>query len=385
MLSGLEVLQQSGFRQLRGLRVGLLCHGASVDSRLTPAWNLFRGQRGFKLVKLFGPQHGIGGHTQANMVPWRSYVDPKLGLPVYSLYGKVLKPTGRMLSGLDALVVDLQDVGCKVYTYIWTLRLCLDAAKEAELKVIVLDRPNPIGGRQIEGELGQPQYRSFVGLEPIPPRHGMTIGELALLFNASTGADLSIVPLSGWTRDMYFDETGLPWVLPSPNIPTPSTALVYPATVLLEGTNCSEGRGTTKPFEMIGAPWIDGEELKRHLERQRLPGVIFRACSFVPTFDKYAGKLCHGLELHVVDRRRFRPCLTGAALLWALWRLYPKRAKWRKGPYEYERRKLPIDIIWGSPRLREQVEERKPLRRIEAGWKSDQRAFEQSRRPFLLY
>lgn len=383
--SGLQELRRRRPGILRGRRIGLVCHAASVDRSLAHAAEVLAGCGTGRLVALFGPQHGIRGETEANMVEWSGYRDRRLGIPVHSLYGKVRKPTRAMLRNVDVLVVDLQDVGCKVYTYIWTLFLVLKAASENGVKVVVLDRPNPIGGLLLEGSTTLEDYRSFVGLTGVLYRHGLTIAELALLFNEEIGAELEVVEMRGWRRRMWFDQTGLPWVAPSPNMPTPATAIVYPATVLLEGTNCSEGRGTTRPFQMFGAPWIDADRMAKRLNDLRLPGARFRSCTFVPWFDKHRGKPCQGAEIHVVDRGSFRPYRTGAAILRALWEMYPSKACWRQPPYEYEATKLPIDIISGSDRLRRQIEAGERLRKIVSSWQADERRFSRLRARYLMY
>lgn len=383
--TGLEVLAIEGATELRGRRVGLLCHAASVTSDLRHAADILAARGDLELVALLAPQHGAGGELQANMVEWSGGYDRRLGLPVYSLYGAVRQPTPEMLDGIDALVVDLQDVGSKVYTFTWTMLLVLEAAAARGVTVVVLDRPNPLGGIEVEGEVTRPGFRSFVGLRGIVHRHGMTLGELAMLFNAAIGARLRVVAMRGWRREMWFDETGLPWVMPSPNMPTLDTATVYPGSVLLEGTNASEGRGTTRPFELVGAPWVDGHALAAALAAEDLPGLRVRPASFIPTFDKHAGLRCEGVQLHVIDRRAFRPYRTGAALLRALWRLYPRRCGWREPPYEYEEEKLPIDILSGSDRLRRQIEAATPIADIVASWRDEEEAFRAERRPYLIY
>lgn len=340
--------------RLQGKRTGALLHGASTDSCLRPTLAVLEDMdsRGrIKLAALFGPQHGFETTTQDNMVEWRSYTHPRLGLPVHSLYGEHREPTDAMLAGLDVLFVDLVDVGSRYYTFIWTLLLCLRAASRRGMTVVVADRPNPINGVEVEGRPQQSDHLSFVGLHPLPARHGMTIGELAELFRAECvpEADLVVLPLEGWNRRHYHDETGLPWVMPSPNMPTPDTALVYPGMCLLEGTNLSEGRGTTRPFELFGAPWIDGHRLAAALNGRNLPGVVFREAAFEPGFQKHAGQTCRGAQMHVTDRRIFRPVRTGLEILGAVREICPREFAWKEPPYEYEREKLPIEILCGRP------------------------------------
>ena len=378
VITGLERLRADGWRSLRGQRVGLVVHPASVDGELHHARDLFAHARPqVDLRALFGPQHGILGQTQDNMIEWRGFTDPGLGIPVHSLYGEHRKPTPEMLEGLDTLVVDLQDVGARYYTFVWTLLLCLEACAEQGKRVVVLDRPNPLGGLAVEGNVLDPEYRSFVGLAPVPMRHGLTIGELASFCRAWRGLDveLEVVAMDGWRRAMDFEATGLPWVLPSPNMPTVDTAFVYPGGCLLEGTNLSEGRGTTRPFEILGAPWVDGRELAAQMRAWNLPGCRLRPLSFEPTFHKFAGQVCGGVQVHVTDRALFEPVTTYTAAIAAVAGLYPGRFAWKQPPYEYEARKLPIDILAGGPRWREDVEAGRSPWRMKAGWLEELRAF----------
>ncbi len=339
--------------KFRGARVGALLHPASVSAKLEHASRILERHNGdlFRLSAFFGPQHGFLGQTQDNMVEWKSYEHPRLHIPVYSLYGEHREPTAEMLNDLDVLLVDLQDVGARYYTFIWTMYLCMRACEKARIKIVVLDRPNPINGVTSEGPLFDPNYKSFVGLHPIPVRHGKTIGELAEQFRDEAFPDcgLSILPMKNWERQMWFDQTGLPWVMPSPNMPTLDTATVYPGICLLEGTNISEGRGTTRPFEIFGAPFVKAEALCRELNALRLPGVFFRENYFQPTFQKFAGELCSGAQLHVTDRNEFQSFQTGVEIIRTLRRLYPKQFAWKQPPYEYEWKRLPIEILIGGP------------------------------------
>ncbi|MEM7146644.1 MAG: DUF1343 domain-containing protein [Verrucomicrobiota bacterium] len=334
-------------------RVGALLHGASVTSRWESTLTVLERLEAVGMLELralFGPQHGFLATTQDNMVEWEGYEHSRLGIPVHSLYGEHREPTGEMLEGLDVLFVDLVDVGARYYTFIWTLFLCMKACAVAGVRVVVCDRPNPLNGVTVEGVPQGEDYLSFVGLWPMAHRHGMTIGEVAMLFQREVfpNCDLEVLPMQGWERTMWHDETGLPWVMPSPNMPTLDTATVYPGMCLLEGTNVSEGRGTTRPFEMFGAPWVDAEALAAELNGRDLRGVHFRACSFEPTFQKFAGEICHGAALHVVDRARYEPVLTGTVVIQVLWRGYDAFA-WKEPPYEYETEKLPIEILAGHP------------------------------------
>src|SRR5580765_3891418 len=323
--AGLDVLVSRLSGLIKGRCVGLLCHQASVTRDLTHAVDAIRALPGVTLAALFAPEHGIAGTAQ-DLIHVASTRDRATGLAVWSLYGRRLAPTPEMLRGLDVLVVDLQDVGSRYYTFVWTMALAMQACARADLPVVVLDRPNPLGGIQMEGNVADPAYASFVGLHPLAIRHGMTIAELAAYLNETHGfgADLTVVPMEGWRRAMGWEETGLPWVQPSPNMPTPDTARVYPGGCLIEGTNLSEGRGTTRPFEWVGAPWLDAHAYAESLAAEQLPGVAFRPARFRPTFQKWAGQVCGGVHLHVTDRHRFKPFLTGLAIVAVARRLAPR-------------------------------------------------------------
>lgn len=353
VLLPLDHLEELWPKELSGARIGALLHPASISSRLEHASKILERHDGnlFRLRALFGPQHGFLGQTQDNMVEWKSYEHPRLGLPVYSLYGEQREPTAEMLDGLDVLLIDLQDVGARYYTFIWTMYLAMRACENAGVRVVVLDRPNPINGLTTEGPVLDEAYRSFVGMHPLPVRHGRTIGELAALFReeAFPRCELTVLPMRGWDRAMWFDETGLPWVMPSPNMPTLDTATVYPGMCLLEGTNLSEGRGTTRPFELFGAPFIEAEALARELNQLRLPGVHFRENWFEPTFQKFAGEMCGGAQSHVTDRNRFLPYRTGIEIIRTIRRMYGDFFRWKEPPYEYETERLPIEILLGGP------------------------------------
>jgi len=387
--SGLDVLLESvdAGSRLQGARIGLVCNPASVDSRLAHASDRLGRSRHLTLAAIFGPQHGFRSDLQDNMIESPHVTDPRRRVPIYSLYSETREPTADMLKGLDALVVDLQDVGTRIYTFVYTMANCLRAAARHGLPVIVCDRPNPVGGTQLEGALLDPAYTSFVGQFPIPMRHGMTIGELARLFNEEFGirARLEVVAMEGWRREQYFDETGLPWVMPSPNIPTLDSAVVYPGTVLFEGTELSEGRGTTRPFEIVGAPWVDGDTFCEAMNARALPGVRFRAVVFEPTFQKHARTTCGGCQLHVLDRRRFEPVRTAVAMIEAFRRQSPERFAWKQPPYEYEYEKMPIDVMWGSDRLRRAIDAGATADDIAASWQDEVAAFTERRRPYLLY
>ncbi|MBI4609042.1 MAG: DUF1343 domain-containing protein [Candidatus Rokubacteria bacterium] len=383
---GLETLLADHTRLLKGKRIGLVAHQASVDGSLQHAITLLRSLRAVRLSTLFAPEHGLSGAAQDHArIP--NARDPRTGCRVWSLYGRRRAPTAEMLRDLDLLVLDLQEVGARYYTFVWTMALTLAACGRSGIPLVVLDRPNPLGGLLTEGNVLDPRFASFVGLYPVPVVHGMTMGELAGLLNArfGLGARLEVVPMRGWRRRMLWEETGLPWVAPSPNMPTPDTARVYPGACLVEGTNLSEGRGTTRPFEYIGAPFLDPHAWAEALNREPLPGVHFRPCYFRPTFHKYAGRLCGGVQWHVLDPARFKPYLTGLAVIATARRLAPKRFAWRKPPYEFEGKKLPIDLLCGTARIRRQIEADRPLRQIEESWQSELARFRRLRQPFLLY
>jgi uncharacterized protein YbbC (DUF1343 family) len=387
VILGVERLLESGMASLRGARVGLICNQASVDHHLRHVADGFAAQSDFQLTALFGPQHGIRGEVQDNMIETPHAFDRKTGLPMYSLYSETREPTAEMLHDVDALVFDMQDVGCRIYTFIYTLANCMRAARRFGKKVFVCDRPNPINGVNIEGNILETEFASFVGQFPIPTRHGMTTGELARMFNEEwgIGCDLEIVPMQGWRRAMWFDETDVPWVLPSPNMPTLDTATVFPGTVHLEGTQMSEGRGTTRPFELVGAPYIESEEFAAHLRALELPGVVFRSCSFQPTFQKHAGVICGGVQIHVIDRAEFKPVRTGVAVVLAAYQLYRDEFRWREPPYEYVYDRNPFDVIAGTDKLRAAIERGDTLEVIASSWKEGVDAFRLRRQKYLLY
>jgi uncharacterized protein YbbC (DUF1343 family) len=373
--------------RLKGARVGVVCNHASLDRSYLHIVDRLASAPDVTLAAIFGPQHGFRSDVQDNMIETPHADDPTRRVPLYSLYSETRQPTATMLAGVDVLVIDLQDIGARIYTYIYTMANCLRACERFGIPVIVCDRPNPIGGNDVEGALLGPGFESFVGQFPIPMRHGMTIGELARLFNElfGLGAALEVVKMEGWRRDMYADATNLPWVLPSPNIPTLDTAIVYPGTVLFEGVLISEGRGTTRPFELVGAPWIDAESFAHRMNALGLPGVHFRPAVFEPTFQKHAKLTCGGCQTHVTDRQQFRPVLTGAALMAMFHEADPAQFAWRQPPYEYEQNKMPIDILSGSETLRHQIESGMEARDIAASWQQDEEEFRRIRQPFLMY
>ena len=399
--SGLDVLCTDRLSLLRGRRVGVLCHPASIASDLTHAVDRLI-EAGVRPSRLYGPEHGVRGEAQ-DMIGVDDDHDRRTGIPVVSLYGETfesLAPSAADLAGIDVLVVDLQDVGSRYYTYIWTMVLAMEAAFRAGVAVIVLDRPNPLGGLAIEGGTVGQGYESFVGLGAVPVRHGLTIGEVARLrlpgmpwggarFARPIEGDLTVVPMRGWRRAMNFVEAGLPWVMPSPNMPTPATALVYPGQCLFEATNLSEGRGTTRPFEIVGAPFLDGYDWVAALtEMSRkelpLPGVRFRPLSFRPTFHKFAGRSCGGVQLHVTDRAAFRPYATGIALIASAHRLAPAEFRWRTEPYEFVADPPAIDLLTGGGEVRRTVDANGSLGELVATFAPFEREFAEHRRPALL-
>ena len=384
---GLERLLDEKITALRGARVGLVCNQASVDHGFRHAADLLHGHDGINLTTLFGPQHGIRGDVQDNMIETGHAIDRRTNLPIYSLYSETREPTEEMLENVDVIVVDLQDVGCRIYTFAYTMANCMRAAKKLGKKVVVCDRPNPIGGEQVAGNLLDPGCTSFVGQFPVPTRHGLTMGELAKLYNEhfGIGCELEVIEMTGWSRELWYDQTDAPWVLPSPNIPTPATTSVFPGTVHLEGTQMSEGRGTTKPFELNGAPYIEADTFADALEELKLPGVRFRACVFMPTFQKHAGKACGGVQIHVTDRAAFEPVSAGVAIVKTARDMYGDQFKWKEPPYEYEYERNPFDVIAGTLKLREQLERGDSVATITQSWEPGLREFEQLRRQVLLY
>ena len=386
VVPGCEMLAADPPPWLSKARLGLVAHQASVDRSLTHVKEIVA-RAGGNLRCLFSPQHGFHGEKQANMVESDHGRDPDLDIPIYSLYGEVRRPTPEMLSSIDVLLVDLQDVGTRVYTYGATLGLCLEAAAEEGIPMVVLDRPNPVGGYAVEGNLLREDHRSFVGLYPLPMRHGFTPAELALYVarQRKLDCDLRAVPLHDWSRSLFFPGTSLPWVPPSPNMPSWETALLYPGMVLLEGCNLSEGRGTTLPFHLFGAPFIDPKPMLRLLEEASLQGVAFRPVRFEPVFDKWAGAPCNGFQIHVTKSTMVRPYRLGLTILRACLELYPRHFRWLPPPYEYERRKLPIDILLGDGNIRKKLEAGTEILDIEEDWREELESFDEKRLAYWLY
>ncbi|MGE6631818.1 exo-beta-N-acetylmuramidase NamZ family protein [Bacillus sp. NPDC077027] len=376
--TGIETLLTNQLSLLKGKNVGLITNPTGIDANLQSSVDLLYEHPDIRLTALYGPEHGVRGDAQAGEGV-ESYIDEKTGIPVYSLYGKTRKPTADMLKDIDILLFDIQDVGTRYYTYIYTMAYAMEAAKENNIPFVVLDRPNPIGGLKVEGPVLEPEYASFVGLYPIPLRHGMTTGELARMFNKefNINADLTIVKMKKWKRSMTFDDTGLPFVLPSPNMPTVDSTFVYPATGLIEGTNISEGRGTTKPFELIGAPYINSNELADYMNRLKLKGVQFRPASFTPTFSKHAGTLSHGVQLYITDRTSFEAVKTGISLIKAIHDLYPKDFQFlQTGSF---------DKLIGNGWIKEDINKGTSIKQIMKRYEHDLKAFEKKRKNYLIY
>ncbi len=388
VILGIERFRDHPPPWLKEVRIGLLVNQASIDPSFRHTKEVVAELVGGNLRALFTPQHGIRGEVQANMVESEDEVDPEQKIPIFSLYSPQTRtPTEEMLKEIDVLLIDLQDVGTRVYTFATTVGLCLEAAAKYGKRVIVLDRPNPIGGERVEGNLLKEELCSFVGFSALPMRHGLTLGELTRFVNEENEiwAELEVVPMEGYRREYLFPQTGLPWVNPSPNIPTPDTALVYPGQVLLEGTNLSEGRGTTKPFECFGAPYIDPHLLKKELERRGLAGGIFREISFIPQFDKWRGQPCQGLQLHVTDPLVFKPYYTTLSIIQEVMKLWPQEFAWHPPPYEYEFTRLPFDIITGDEAIRKGLEEGKEIDEMETIWMKELEGFVARREKYLLY
>ncbi len=385
--TGLETFIESAPKWVASARLGLLCNPASVDRKFNHARMLIEQHFPNKLKALYSPQHGFYAEKQDNMIESADGVDPILNLPVYSLYGKTRIPTKEMLQPIDVLLVDLQDVGTRVYTFIYTLSYCLETAKAQQLKVVVLDRPNPINGQTVEGNCLDPAVRSFVGRYALPMRHALTIGELAKLFNGhfGIGCDLEIIPMKGWRRSMYFDQTGLPWVAPSPNLPSPVSAMVYPGQVLWEGTNVSEGRGTTQPFELFGAPYLDAVKVVAAIGGDSMPGIALRPVVFEPTANKWQSQPCQGFQIHVTRPDRYQPYVTSLRLLQAIICHHKNAFEWKQPPYEYETRQLPIDLIIGDRQIRQRLENMESIDSLVDSWQDGLNEFAEISRRFHLY
>lgn len=403
VILGIEVFLQRHLDLVKGKRVGLITNPTGVDSQLRSTIDLFYKNPGINLIALYGPEHGVRGNAQAGEYV-AFYKDERSGLPVFSLYGQSMKPVPEMLKSidgymrsfdikelgkspekamvksLDVMIFDIQDVGTRVYTYIATMAYCMQACAESGIDFIILDRPNPINGIDMEGPiLEYPAFSSFVGLYPIPMRHGMTAGELGKLFNEKflkKKVKLTVIPMEGWERKLWYDETSLPWVIPSPNMPTLETASVYPGQVLLEGTNISEGRGSTKPFELFGSPWIDGYELARKLNKLNLPGVRFREAWFTPLFSKYQGKPCGGTQIHILNRKAYKPFESSLHIIKTIMDSYPDQFQFHA---EY------FDKIIGTSKIREAMNKGVKIQKIVSDYENELEVFSKLRKPYLIY
>ena len=386
ILTGLDTLKHTPVPDLKGKRLGLLANPASVDSSFCHAKTLIRQHYPGQLTALFSPQHGFHAEKQDNMIESDHGRDSELGIPIYSLYSETRVPTPEMFDDIDALLVDIQDVGTRVYTFIYTISHCMETAAKTGKQVVILDRPNPIGGKQVEGNILEEGFTSFVGRFPIPMRHGLTVGEIASLFNRefNINCDLKVIPMEGWQREMYWEETGLPWIPPSPNLPTPLSCVVYPGQVIWEGSLLSEGRGTTLPFEQFGAPYLDTATLAREAAPY-LKGVHLRPVHFQPTSGKYAEQNCAGFHLHVTDRTTFRPYFTALLLLQLIQKHHPAEFEYKQPPYEYEYDRLPMDLILGSQSLRQALTDQADIRELEAQWQIQAREFKTRSEPYLIY
>ena len=376
--TGLELIKHELPSSLKGKRIGILCHAPSISRDFTHITEIFLKRKDCRLSAVFGPQHGIYGQTQDNMIEWEGETDPILKVPLFSLYGEHRKPTAEMLNGIDALLIDLQDTGARLYTYIWTVKLCIEACTGSGIPVWILDRPNPIGKLPYDGPVLKEEFFTFVGGASFPLCHRMTIGEMALWIKEKyyPGADLNIVWMTGWHRNSLFSETYLPWVLPSPNMPTLNTAIVYPGIVLAEALNISEGRGTTIPFELFGAPFIDVVKLKKELDNRKIPGCVFRIHDFIPTFNKYAGTLCHGLQVHVTSPEKYYPVGVALDIFDSIIKTsVPEAVQFNPPPYEYEKDLMPFDILSGDQAMRISLLNRQPVGIEKERWQEETEEF----------
>jgi uncharacterized protein YbbC (DUF1343 family) len=384
---GLERIKSVPITRIKDNRLGLLCNPASIDNRYDHASNIINDLFPRQLTALFSPQHGFFAEKQDNMIESDDLQDPTLKIPIFSLYGRTRKPTAEMFNRIDVLIVDLLDVGTRVYTFTSTLSYCLEVAAEMKKHVIVLDRPNPINGLQVEGNCLSENFKSFVGRYPIPMRHGLTIGEYALYINDAygIGCSLEVIKMEGWQRNMYYVDTGLPWVLPSPNLPTLLSAMVYPGQVIWEGTNISEGRGTTLPFEIFGAPFIDLHKILEFMGGSLIPGAVLRPVVFEPTSNKWAGQRCKGFHIHISDPCQYNAYNTSLKFLQAILFHHGKDFEWKSPPYEYEWDKLPFDLIVGDDRIRHRIERFDGINEIQKDWKEDLNNFVLNKKKYLLY
>ncbi len=386
VILGINNLIFSRFEPMIGSRIGLCANISSCDSHLIPTLTIFSQVKKINLKIVFTPEHGLYGALQDQIKSYDDY-DKKRGIIIYSLYGKSPVPDMHLLKSIDILVIDIQDIGTRYYTFVWSAILMIEQMAKLKKKILILDRPNPLNGESVQGPVLEPKYISFVGLYPVPIRHGMTVGELCNLINGELkiGAQIEIVKMKGWSRQHYYTDTGLCWTCPSPNMPSFETAFVYPGMCLLEGTNVSEGRGTTKPFEIFGAPWIDPFTFVKAINKKKLPGADFRPTYFIPTFNKFKDRLCGGAQIYVTGKKRFDPVSTGLEIIKTIKNLYSDKFEWRKPPYEFEKRKLPFDILIGNSWIREAIEKNKSIVSIKRRWQRDLDKFKRIRKKYLLY
>ena len=384
--TGLDTLKTHRPDILANKRLGLLANPASVTRDLTHAKTLIAGRFKGQLAALFSPQHGFFAEKQDNMIESGHGRDPDLGIPVFSLYSDTRKPTEEMFDPIDTLVVDIQDVGTRVYTFIYTITYCMERAAQMNRHVVILDRPNPVGGTAVEGNLLEPEFASFVGRFPIPMRHGMTVGEICRYINEvhGIGCDLTVISMTGWKRRMYWPDTGLTWIPPSPNLPTPLSAMVYPGQVIFEGTNISEGRGTTLPFEQFGAPWVDTQRFLAQMAGHT-PGLFLRPVCFEPTSQKWMNQVCYGAHLHVLDREVYSPYQVSLKAVQALLTAHAEHFQFKTPPYEYEYEQLPMDLILGSRTLRQILADGQDLDQAAASWQEPLLDFQRKSSKFYLY
>ena len=386
--TGLEIFLNRFPSKLVGKKIGVLCHAPSITRDFVHITEHLHQLKTCSLAAIFGPQHGLSGETQDNMIEWAGRMHPVYNVPVYSLYGEHRKPTPKMLADIDALIIDIQDVGARLYTYIWTVKLCMEACTEAGIPLWILDRPNPVGGLGFDGPVLKEEFFTFVGGASIPLCHRMTAGEIALWIKDKYywNCDLTVIRMEGWNRNMMYDSTGLPWVLPSPNMPTPVTAIVYPGIVLFEALNLSEGRGTTIPFELFGAPYIDPYKLLENLRSRKLEGCSFRIHNFIPTFNKYMDQLCGGLQIHVNDIQSFRPVCTALEIIEAVVQTtVDGKLVFNPPPYEYEYNLMPFDILSGDQGMRETIEKKGSLFTEIERWKDETASFKKEFTRLAIY
>ena len=386
--TGLDIISEDFPEKLKGKKIGLLCHAASITGNFRHIRDIISERKDCSLAAIFGPQHGLYGQTQDNMIEWDGHSDPYLRIPVYSLYGESRKPTPEMLSDVDILLIDLQDVGARLYTYIWTIKLCLEACSELGIPVMLLDRPNPVSKLPLDGPVLKEEYFTFVGGACIPLCHRMTIGEIAYWLKVKyyNKCDLTIMWMREWHRNTLFSETGLPWVLPSPNMPTLQTAMVYPGMVLAEALNLSEGRGTTIPFELFGAPFINPVKLKNNLDNRKIPGCAFRIHNFIPTFNKFSNVYCNGIQIHITKTEIFYPVRTAIEIFDAIIETSAEGSLvFNKPPYEYEYELMPFDILSGDEAMRITLEQRNPVENEIERWKYETEIFREEFKQFSAY